>query len=153
MNKETHEVTWVYPGTFDPVTLGHVDIIQRASRLTHKLIIGVVNQQSKMTCHTQQERIARLSSVLKDFPNIEIVPLDGLIVDFAKAHKVRVIVRGLRSGQDWEFEQQLHGMNKSMHPDIETVFLATDPKFAHISSTIVREIEALGGDISGFVPK
>lgn len=145
--------TWIYPGTFDPVTLGHRDIILRASKLCSKLIVAVTATQSKKASSSQNERIELLQLALSDIDNVEILPMDGLIVDFAQAQNATVIVRGLRSGEDLAFEQQLHAMNRAMKPDFETVFLATDPRYSHISSSIVREIVKLGGDVSAFVPE
>lgn len=145
--------TWIYPGTFDPMTYGHRDIILRAAKLAPKLVVAVANHQSKNTWFSQAERIAMMQEALSDVDNVEVLAMDGLIVDFAQQNGATTIVRGLRSGQDWEFEQRLHGMNHAMMPDFETVFLATDPRYSHISSTIVREIAQLNGDISSFVPE
>lgn len=145
--------TWIYPGTFDPVTLGHRDIILRASKLCLNLIVAVTANQSKQTQFSQNDRIELLKLALAGIDNVQILPMDGLIIDFAKAQNANIVVRGLRSGEDLAFEQQLHAMNQAMKPDFETVFLATNPRYSHISSSIVREIVKLGGDVSPFVPE
>lgn len=139
----------LYPGTFDPITLGHVDIIKRASRLFDRLLVGVAANQSKSTWLELDQRIALIKAAV---PDIEVVSFDGLLVDFLKTQGASIVVRGLRNAADLALEQQLDGMNKAMMPGVETVWLNTNPEYQHISSSIVREVAKLGGDISSFVP-
>jgi pantetheine-phosphate adenylyltransferase len=141
----------VYPGTFDPLTRGHEDLVRRASRLYDPLIIGVADSRAKRTFFTLQERVAMAREVLGDLKNVEVVGFDSLLIDFVRSHNARVVIRGLRAVSDFEYEFQLAGMNRSLYPDLETVFLTPSEQHMFISATLVREIAALRGDVSKFV--
>ena len=141
----------VYPGTFDPLTRGHEDLVRRACRLYDPLIVGVADSRAKRTYFTLQERIAMAREVLGDLKNVEVVGFDVLLIDFVRSHNARVVLRGLRAVSDFEYEFQLAGMNRSLYPDLETVFLTPSEQHMFISATLVREIAALGGNVSKFV--
>ena len=141
----------VYPGTFDPLTRGHEDLVRRASRLYDPLILGVADSRAKRTFFTLQERVAMAREVLGDLKNVEVVGFDSLLIDFVRSHNARVVLRGLRAVSDFEYEFQLAGMNRSLYPDFETIFLTPSEQHMFISATLVREIAALGGDVSKFV--
>ena len=143
----------IYPGSFDPVTKGHVDIIVRAAGIFDELVIGVLKNSSKNPLFTPEERVEMLKGVLKDIPNITIKSFDGLLIDFAHQEGAHVIVRGLRAVTDFDYELQLAQTNNVVSPDIETVFLATNLKYSYLSSSVVKEIASYGGDISHFVDK
>lgn len=141
----------IYPGSFDPVTNGHLDVIERASKMFDKLIIGVLKNNLKTPLFTFQERVKMLEKVTSHINNIEVVSFDGLLIDFAHSKNASIIVRGLRAITDFEFELQLSQTNKVIAPDIDTVFLTTNLKYSYLSSSIVKEIAAYDGDISAFV--
>jgi pantetheine-phosphate adenylyltransferase len=141
----------VYSGTFDPLTLGHEDVVRRAARMFDQVIIAVATAHHKKTLFSLDERLHLAQSALHDCPNVKAVPFDGLIVDFVRAQQGQVIVRGLRSVTDYDYETQMSGMNRHLAPDVDTVFLHTSANVQHISSTLVREIAKLGGDVSGLV--
>jgi len=143
----------VYPGTFDPITLGHEDLARRASRLFDRLIIAVADSRAKHPFFSLDERVEMAREVLKDLKNVEVMGFSGLLMKFAQEQGARVVVRGLRAVSDFEYEFQLAGMNRGMYPDVETLFLTPGEQFMFISATIVREISVLGGDTSKFVPK
>lgn len=142
----------IYPGSFDPVTLGHLDIIKRASKLADELVVGILINSSKNSLFSLEERVDLLKRVTKDMPNVTIKSFDGLLVDFAKEEKADFLVRGLRAVTDFEYEIQLAHTNHKMNPDVDTVFLTTSVEFSFVSSSLVREIASYGGDISSFVP-
>jgi pantetheine-phosphate adenylyltransferase len=144
--------TAVYPGTFDPITLGHEDLARRASRLFDRVILAVADSRAKMPFFTLDERVEMAREVLKDLGNVEVVGFSGLLMKFVQERGARVVVRGLRAVSDFEYEFQLAGMNRGMYPDVETVFLTPGEQFMFISATIVREISVLGGDTTKFVP-
>ena len=144
--------TAVYPGTFDPITLGHEDLARRASRLFDRVILAVADSRAKRPFFTLDERVEMATHVLRDLPNVEVVGFSGLLMKFVQDRGARVVVRGLRAVSDFEYEFQLAGMNRGMYPDVETVFLTPGEQFMFISATIVREISVLGGDTSKFVP-
>jgi len=146
-----HPVIAVYSGTFDPLTLGHEDVVRRAARMFDQVIIAVATAHHKKTLFTLDERLHLAQSALHDCANVKAVPFDGLIVDFVRAQKAQVIVRGLRSVTDYDYETQMSGMNRHLAPDVDTVFLHTSANVQHISSTLVREIAKLGGDVAGLV--
>jgi len=146
-------LTAIYPGTFDPITKGHTDLVERALHLFDRVIVAVAENKSKAPVFTQQERMQMAAVALENVKGVEILPLQGLLVDFAKQHQARAILRGLRAVSDFEYEFQLAGMNRKLAPDIETLFLTPAEKYAYISSSLVREIAALGGDVSPFVHK
>ena len=141
----------VYPGTFDPLTRGHEDLVRRASALFDSVVVGVADSRAKRTYFTLKERIAMAREVLGDLKNVEVVGFDVLLIDFVRSHNARVVLRGLRAVSDFEYEFQLAGMNRSLYPDLETVFLTPSEQHMFISATLVREIAALGGDVSKFV--
>ena len=141
----------VYPGTFDPLTRGHEDLVRRASRLFDALVVGVADSRAKRTFFSLDERVAMAREVLGDEKRVEVVGFDGLLIDFVRRHGARVVLRGLRAVSDFEYEFQLAGMNRSLHPDMETIFLTPSEQHMFISATLVREIAQLGGDVSKFV--
>jgi pantetheine-phosphate adenylyltransferase len=144
--------TAVYPGTFDPITLGHADLVRRACRLFDRVILAVADSRAKKPFFTLDERVEMAQHVLPDLPNLEVMGFSGLLMKFVQDNGARVVVRGLRAVSDFEYEFQLAGMNRGMYPDVETVFLTPGEQFMFISATIVREISVLGGDTSKFVP-
>lgn len=142
----------IYPGSFDPVTYGHLDIIRRSSKMVDELIIGVLNNKAKSPLFSVKERVRMLEEVTKDLPNIKISPFEGLLVDFARKTEANMVIRGLRAITDFEYELQMAQTNHKLDPSVETVFLTTNLKYSYLSSTIVKEVAAFGGDISQFVP-
>ena len=144
-------ITAIYPGTFDPITLGHTDIVSRAAPMFERLILGVAGSTSKNTVFSADERVALSAEILSEFDNVEVKRFDGLMVDFARANNASIVLRGLRAVTDFEYEFQLAGMNRKLMPEADTVFLPTSEQFTYISSSLVREIASLGGDISDFV--
>ena len=143
----------IYPGSFDPVTYGHMDIIKRSSNITDELIVGVLNNNVKMPLFSVEERVKMLKEVTSSLTNVTIVPFDGLLVDFARQMKADFIIRGLRAITDFEYELQMSQTNHKLEPNVETIFLTTNIKYSYLSSTTVKEIAAFGGDISQFVPE
>jgi pantetheine-phosphate adenylyltransferase len=141
----------VYPGTFDPLTRGHEDLVRRASTLFDSLILGVADSRAKRTFFTLDERVEMAREVLAGVKNVKVVGFGGLLIDFVRSHQARVVLRGLRAVSDFEYEFQLAGMNRSLYPDMETVFLTPSEQHMFISATLVREIAALGGDVGKFV--
>lgn len=141
----------LFPGTFDPVTLGHVDVVCRGARLFSRLVVGVATG-GKSTWFPVDERVAMVAASVADLGNVEVAPFDGLLVDFARRRGARVILRGVRSYQDWEFELRMLQMNRHLAPDLETAFLAPSVEWAFVSSTLVREVASLDGDVRGLVP-
>ena len=144
-------LTAVYPGTFDPMTLGHEDLMRRASRLFERLIIAVAAGHHKRTMFTLDERLSMAAELASNYPNVEVIPFRGLLRDFVVDNGGKVVVRGLRAVSDFEYEFQMAGMNRKLMPDVETVFLTPSDQYQFISSTFVREIATLGGDVSKFV--
>jgi pantetheine-phosphate adenylyltransferase len=144
--------TIVYPGTFDPVTNGHIDLVERASRLFDKVVIGIASSQRKSPLFTIEERIELASECLQHVPNVEIHGFDCLLVNFVSNCNADAIMRGLRAVSDFEYEFQLANMNRALSPEIESIFLTPSEKFSYISSSLVREISSLKGDVSQFVP-
>jgi pantetheine-phosphate adenylyltransferase len=141
----------VYPGTFDPLTRGHEDLVRRAAALFGGVIVGVADSRGKRPFFAVEERIEMAREVLSAYPNVTVLGFGGLLRDFVLSQKARVILRGLRAVSDFEYEFQMAGMNRSLIPDVETVFLTPGEKYQFISATIVREIATLGGDASEFV--
>jgi len=141
----------VYPGTFDPITLGHEDLIRRAARLFDTLIVAIADSGAKRPFFTRDERVEMAREALKSLKNVEVVGFSGLLMRFVQEHKARVVIRGLRAVSDFEYEFQLAGMNRGMYPDVETLFLTPGERYMFISATIVREISVLGGDVRKFV--
>jgi pantetheine-phosphate adenylyltransferase len=144
-------LTAVYPGTFDPMTLGHEDLMRRASRLFDRLVLAVAAGHHKRTMFTIAERLEIASEVASPYPNVEVVPFRGLLRDFVVGIGGKVVVRGLRAVSDFEYEFQMAGMNRQLMPDVETLFLCPSDQFQFVSGTFVREIATLGGDVSKFV--
>ena len=149
--KLTAKLTAVYPGTFDPMTLGHADLMARASRLFDRLILAVAAGHHKKTMFSLEERLAMGKEVAAACPNVEVIAFDGLLRDFVVDHGGKVVVRGLRAVSDFDYEFQMAGMNRHLMPDVETVFLTPSDQFQFVSGTFVREIATLGGDVSKFV--
>jgi len=143
--------TAVYPGSFDPITNGHLDIIKRASKIYDKVIVGVLNNRSKNPLFTPQERVDMIKGEVASFDNVEVASFSGLLVDFAREHNASVIVKGLRTVADFEYEFQMALLNKTLHEDIETIFMMTDSKYSYISSSMVKELAGFGGNLSGLV--
>ena len=143
----------VYPGTFDPVTLGHIDIIERASKIVDELIVGVLNNNSKTPMFTPEERVEMLRESVAHLPNVKVVAFDGLLVDFAKQNNALFVIRGLRAVTDFEYEFQMAQANRIIDKNVDTVFLTTSNAYSYISSSTVRELASFGGDISKFVTK
>ena len=143
----------IYPGTFDPITNGHLSIIKRGLQIFDRLIIAILNNPQKTPLFSLDERISLIKDVLKDTPNIEVDVFDGLLVDYAVLKNSNVILRGLRALSDFEYEFQLALMNRKLNRDVQSIFLMTDYKWFYTSSTIVKEAASLGGDISGLVPE
>jgi len=141
----------IYPGTFDPITKGHTDIVQRGVRMFDRLVVAIAPNKAKNPLFSLEERVALVESVLADIPNVEVRSFDNLLVDFAHSVGANVILRGLRAVSDFEYEFQLAGMNRRLAPDIETTFLTPAEQYAFLSSSMIREIALLGGDISPFV--
>ena len=145
------EVIAIYPGTFDPVTCGHTDICRRALKMFDHVVVGVADNPQKNPFFNLQERIEMLEIVFKKEPRISVRPFSGLLIDFARDCDSEIILRGLRAISDFEYEVQLAGMNRSLAPSVETVFLTAAEKFAFVSSSLVREIARLRGDVSSFI--
>lgn len=141
----------IYPGSFDPITKGHIDIIKRAAKMFDKLIVAVLNNQAKSPLFTHSERVTMIEEVCSHIPNIEVTSFEGLLIDFAHEQNATVIVRGLRAITDFEYELQMSQTNKVMAKDIDTIFLTTNLRYSYLSSSIVKEIAYFGGDISAFV--
>ena len=143
----------IYPGTFDPITNGHSDLVQRASRIFSKVIVAVARGETgiKQPVFSLEERVSLVREVLEDISNLEVIPFDGLLVDFVQQQDAQVILRGLRAVSDFEYEFQLASMNRHLDENIETLFLTPAEQYSYISSSLVREIAGLGGDVSPFV--
>lgn len=141
----------VYPGTFDPVTRGHEDLVRRASRIFDSVIVAVADSAAKKPFFDIEERVDMARSVLSDYGNVSVVSFSGLLMDFVRERNAKVILRGLRAVSDFEYEFQMAGMNRNLYPEVETLFLTPSEQYMFISATIVREIAGLGGDVSPFV--
>jgi pantetheine-phosphate adenylyltransferase len=141
----------IYPGTFDPLTRGHEDLVRRASKLVDQLVVGVADSRAKRPFFSLKERLDIATEVLGHYPNVKVASFSGLLKDFVRQHNAKIIVRGLRAVSDFEYEFQMAGMNRYLLPDVETIFLTPSDQYQFISGTIVREIALLGGDVSKFV--
>lgn len=144
--------TAIYPGSFDPVTLGHLDIIERSAGLFDRVVIGVLTNSQKTPMFSPEERVEMLRQVTAGFPNVEVESFSGLTVDFARKSGAKFMIRGLRAVTDFEYELQLSHTNREIAPDIDTIFFTTGINFGYISSSVTKEIASYGGDISRFVP-
>ncbi len=144
--------TAIYPGTFDPITNGHYDLVARATRLFDHVIVAIADSKSKKPMLTLHERIALCSEVLKPMKNVEVCSFNTLLTDFARAKNANIVLRGLRAVSDFEYEFQLANMNRALYPELESVFLTPSEQYSYISSTLIREIAGFGGDIAKFVP-
>ncbi len=145
--------TSVYPGSFDPITNGHLDIIRRASKIYDRVIVGVLNNPNKKPLFSAAERMEMIRSVTGGLDNVEVDCFEGLLVDFVKEKGAEVIVKGLRTVADFEYEFQMALLNKALNPEYETVFLMTDSKYSYISSSMVKELAGFNGDLTGLVPR
>lgn len=145
-------LTAIYPGSFDPITNGHLDVIGRAARLADRLVVGVLLNANKNPMYAIEERVEMTRDAVKGFSNIEVTHFDGLLVEFAERVQARIIVRGIRAISDYEFELQMALMNRRLKPDLETVFLMAGEQYSFVSSRIIKEVARLGGNIGGMVP-
>ena len=143
----------VYPGSFDPLTNGHMDIIQRAAKIVDELYVGVLNNSAKNSLFSLDERVSMLKEETAGIPNVVVDSFDGLLVDYMRRIDAQIIIRGLRAISDYEYEIQIAQTNHKVNPDVETVFLTTNLRYSYLSSTIVKEFASYGGDISHFVPE
>jgi len=141
----------VYPGTFDPFTRGHEDLVRRAARLFHSVVVAIADSETKRPYFSAEERIEMAREVLRPFPNVEVLGFSSLLMECVREQGAQAVVRGLRAVSDFEYEFQMAGMNRNLYPDVETLFLTPDEKYMFISATIVREIARFGGDVSKFV--
>jgi pantetheine-phosphate adenylyltransferase len=141
----------VYPGTFDPLTRGHEDLVRRASKLFDRVVVGVAHSRIKQPFFSLEERVDIARNILVEYPNIEVHGFDCLLMDFMRLHQAHIILRGLRAVSDFEYEFQMAGMNRNLYPDVETIFLTPSEQYMFISATMVREIAVLGGDVGKFV--
>ena len=143
----------IYPGTFDPITNGHLSIVKRALKIFDRLIIAILNNPQKVPLFSLDERIHMIREAVKEFPNVEVDTFEGLLVDYAVQKKANVILRGLRAMSDFEYEFQMALMNRKLNREVQSIFLMTDYKWFYTSSTIIKEAASLGGDVSGLVPE
>ena len=143
----------IYPGSFDPVTYGHLDIIKRSADIVDELVVGVLYNKAKIPLFSVEERVKMLGEATKDLGNVKIVPFEGLLIDFAKQMDAKVIVRGLRAITDFEYELQMAQTNRKLNPEVETLFMTTSLEYSYLSSTTVKEVASFEGDISQFVPE
>ena len=143
----------IYPGSFDPVTYGHLDIIRRSAEVVDELVVGVLYNKAKIPLFSVEERVKMLGEATKDMGNVKIIPFEGLLIDFAKQLDAKVIVRGLRAITDFEYELQMAQTNRKLNPEVETLFMTTSLEYSYLSSTTVREVASFDGDISQFVPE
>jgi pantetheine-phosphate adenylyltransferase len=145
-------VTAIYPGSFDPLTRGHLDLIRRSSRLFNRLVVAILRNDAKQPLFSMDERVEMLRECTSEFANVEVDHFSGLLVDFAARRDARVLIRGIRAVSDYEYELQMTSMNRQLRPQIETVFLMANEQYSFISSRLVKEVFRLGADVSGLVP-
>ena len=143
----------IYPGSFDPLTFGHLDMIERSASIVDELVVGVLNNSAKNSLFSLEERVSMIKEMTKDYPNVTVTSFDGLLVDHMREIGATIIVRGLRAVTDFEYELQIAQTNHVQEPGIDTIFLTTNLKYSYLSSTIVKEFASYGGDISKFVPE
>ena len=141
----------IYPGSFDPVTYGHIDIIDRASKIADKLIVAVLNNHDKKSLFTVEERVEMIKESINKYDNVEVESFEGLLVDYAKSKNAKIVIRGLRAVTDFEYELQMAQTNRELLSDLDTVFLLTNLKYSYLSSSIVKQVASFGGDVSKFV--
>jgi pantetheine-phosphate adenylyltransferase len=144
--------TVIYPGTFDPITMGHVDLVERASRLFDRVVVAIAHSEKKTPLFSLEERVELCSEALSDLGNVEVCGFSNLLTDFAKSMDARCVLRGLRAVADFDYEFQLANMNRALYPEFESIFLTPSEHLSYISSSLVREIAGLGGDVTPFVP-
>jgi pantetheine-phosphate adenylyltransferase len=152
MQQKHEKVVAIYPGSFDPITSGHLDVIERGSRVSDRLIVSILRNESKAPLFTVEERIEMLTEVVAPFANVEVDCFDGLLADYALEKGARVILRGIRAISDYEYELQMALMNRRLQPELETVFLLAGEQYSFVSSRLVKEVISLGGNIAGLVP-
>jgi pantetheine-phosphate adenylyltransferase len=152
LNPRTHSVVAVYPGSFDPITNGHLDLIERGAKLCDRLIVAILRNEEKRPLFTVEERVEMLREVVRGYPNIEVDSFDGLLVEYARQKGATLIVRGIRAISDYEYELQMALMNRRLNPSIETAFLMAGEAYSFISSRLVKQVISLGGNIAGLVP-
>ncbi len=152
MSDRAQRVTAVYPGSFDPITNGHLDLIERGARLWDRMVVAVLRYDTKCAMFSVEERLEMLREVVCGYPNVEVDSFDGLLVNFAQQRGATVILRGIRAISDYEYELQMALMNRRLHPEVETVFLMAGESYSFISSRLVKQVAALGGDVSALVP-
>ena len=145
-------LTGIYPGSFDPVTYGHLDIIKRSAEMVDELVVGVLNNKAKTPLFSVEERVKILEKTVENLPNVKVIPFEGLLVEFVRKMEAQMVVRGLRAITDFEYELQMAQTNHKLEPDLETIFLTTGLEYSYLSSSTVKEVAAFGGDISQFVP-
>lgn len=145
-------ITAIYPGTFDPITNGHIDLVRRAAKLFDKVVISIAMSARKQPLFTLEERVSLAQQALRDVPNVEVEGFEGLLADYAKQRGATVLIRGVRAVADFEYEYQLASVNRTLNPELESVLLTPSAETSHISSTIVRDVAAHDGDVSAFVP-
>lgn len=143
----------IYPGSFDPVTFGHLDMIVRSAKIVDELIVAVLINSAKNPLFSTEERVSMLEEMTKDIPNVKVQSFEGLLIDYAKSEGANIIIRGLRAVTDFEYELQIAQTNRIVNPAVDTLFLTTSLEYAYLSSTIVKEVASYGGDISHFVPE
>ncbi|MGH8744399.1 MAG: pantetheine-phosphate adenylyltransferase [Burkholderiales bacterium] len=141
----------VYPGTFDPITRGHEDLVRRAASIFDAVVVAVADSRDKQPFFTLKERVDMARKVLADYQNVQVLGFSGLLMNFLRKHRAKIILRGLRAVSDFEFEFQMAGMNRILHPDVETIFLTPSEQYMFVSATMVREIATLGGEVGPFV--
>lgn len=147
------DITAIYPGSFDPLTNGHLDLVARGAKLFDRLVVGVLANSAKNPLFTIPERVAMLRQSIRPFPNVEIATFDGLLVDFARERGARAVLRGIRAISDYEYELQMAHMNRRLNPEVETIFMMPDVRYSYISSRLVKEVFRLGGSLDGLVPQ
>ena len=148
-----HTATAIYPGSFDPVTNGHLDLVARGAMLFDRLIVAVLRNSAKHPLFSVEDRVAMLREGVDAYGNVEVAAFDGLLVDFARAQGARAVLRGIRAISDYEYELQMAHMNRRLNPDIETIFMMPDVKYSYVSSRLVKEAFRLGGSVEGLVPQ
>ena len=141
----------IYPGSFDPITYGHIDIIERAAKIADKLVVAVLNNKDKKSLFTVEERLEMIKESVKDYDNIEVESFEGLLVDYAKKKNAKIVIRGLRAVTDFEYELQMAQTNRELYHELDTIFLLTNLKYSYLSSSAVKQVASYGGDVSKFV--